>query len=155
MGLTTYADAIRGHFNTNFSAAVTASGTWGTVAVDWESVDQGKATPKVPPVPKPTDWQNTSFVRFKLDPNINPWISSGYVAPEGFVIVQCFTPQNIGPEPCEALAKLVADQFRTTKRTFSSGAGVFRPAEVKQIGPDDNGFFQYNVRVEFRFQEAA
>lgn len=150
MGLTNYANAIRSHAHTNLTAALSPNATWGTVVQIWENLDTD------PPVPDGTNWESTSFIRWTLQPNVNPWISSGYVAPEGFLIAQCFTPQNIGPDACEMLAELVADQFRTTKRTFSSGAGVFFPAEVKQIGPDpETGFFQYNVRIAFRFQEAA
>lgn len=150
MGLSSYANAIRSHANTNVASAITASGTWGTVTQLWENLD----SESLRPTPDPKDWENTSYIAWTLDPNINPWVSPGYVHPEGFLIAQCFTPENIGPEPCEALAELVAGEFRGSKRTFSSGAGVFRPAEPKAVGPE-GGFYQINVRIEWWFREAA
>lgn len=69
----------------------------------------------------------------------------------GVVIVQVFTPKNIGSRKARELASSVADYLEV--RTVSGI--LFRAAEVRAIGEVEKEYWQVNVTVPFHWNRIA
>lgn len=133
MGLTDWANAIRVHFNTEWT-------TLGTPApVAWENVEYEPTT-------------GTSYVQFVIRQVEADWGSPGWADNLGAVIIAVYVPINQGPEVGETLAEQVASCFRN--KTFDSDSGWFDLPSAEPIGVYD-GFYQINVRIPWYHQETV
>ena len=69
----------------------------------------------------------------------------------GLVTVQVFTRQGTGTEDSRALSL----QARQLLEGFRSGSLRLKAGVARQIGGDDNGFFQTNVDVPFEYYDVG
>jgi hypothetical protein len=134
MGFTTYLDAIRSFFSTQWAA--NGDGT----EVVYENLDYEPVT-------------GTSYILFAVRPSDTRWTTPEWRITLGAVVFAVMAASNEGPESAETLAELVAAQFR--EQSFSSGSGKFDEPSVEPIGPDGRGWYQVNVRVPWYFHESA
>jgi hypothetical protein len=134
VGFTTYTDAIRVFFSTQWAA--NGDGT----EIVYENVDY-----------KPTT--GTGYSLFAVRPSETTWDSPDWRSTLGAVVFAVLSPSNAGPEAAEIRAELIAAQFR--KQTFLSDAGTFDEPSIEPQGPTGQGWYQVNVRVPFHYQEPA
>jgi Bacteriophage related domain of unknown function len=73
----------------------------------------------------------------------------------GFVMVQFFLPEDTGTKPAADAADKMAEIFDDTTITGTWGAIQFFSVGKQNVGKTDDGFYQVNISVEFRFDEAV
>lgn len=126
----------------------------------WEALTPEQFVTGVPAV----HWENTPFsqpkdpwIRFTIQWGAGQQASLGSTPLEfqgGQVVVQVFTPKNIGTRTASFIADKVAAGLRYRQMT---GEGVSVSAEAPEKVPvgERNDLYQTNVRVLFRAQHIA
>lgn len=146
MGFTDYQNALRGDFDTRMASESP------TTLIFWENREKphygGNATPQDPP----TQTTGTApWCRFVVRTSDNMDLSPSLRDDFGVAVVQCFGLTNKGSGSVEALADTVADQFRRRRVTISTGDQIkFGSVAVKEIGAEEEGWFQVNVLAKWR-----
>lgn len=69
----------------------------------------------------------------------------------GVCFIQVFTPLNQGTREADTLAQSARDIFEGT--TLASNAIRFNDVIIREIGPDDGGWYQVLVECEFEYDE--
>jgi len=123
----------------------------------WEGLDKprlpGASGASSAPVKAPG---TAPWVRFSIVTADNADISPGYRDDMGQVVVQVFGPLNVGAQATEDLAETIAAQFRRRTVTISGQDRLnFGSVRVKEIGPEEEGWYQVNVLAAFSRKEAA
>lgn len=98
---------------------------------------------------------NDEFVRLAVRHTVSNQESLGGVGTrkydrQGFVIVQIFTPLNVGVKTALTLADQAREIFEGTRIT---GIDMrFNDCQIQELGPLD-GWYQVNVQTEFAYSE--
>ena len=133
MGLTTWSNSIRTYFDSQWSA--NGDGT----RIVYDNIDY-------------TPVKGTPYIIFGLRPIESTWVTPAWVDTIGFVVCAVMVPQGKGPEAAETLAELIASQLRD--KTTAAGV-VFLEPSMELINPDEQGWFQVNVRIPFAHLEST